>query len=135
MPTDALPIHLARRGENSVLEDADWIRPIFDFTTGISQWATDLFGVGMVGTAAGASQVFNPNSPIKISPQSEEEGQHLPGTTAERTTGAKVPETQPAEDSSFYGSPKPAGSPPAEAPERQPDLGTVWLPKSGSRGQ
>lgn len=119
MPTDALPTHLSRRQRDDVWENFDPITPILDILGGIPEW---LLGDGAVGTAgaAGASQLLDSNSPMTISPQKPP----LPGQV---TTGPTiVPATQPPEDKSFYGVPKPpVGDPVSEldVPAEQPDLG------------
>lgn len=139
MPTDALPTHLSRRQGDDAWGQIDLITPITDFTGGIPQWFTEMFGGGLVGTAGAvkASQ-FDPNSGMTISPESIQEGQPLPGAKVPETSDAQtVPATQPSEDSSFYGTPKPVAVPDSkvEVPQTQPDLGTVWVPKSRAQGQ
>ena len=132
-PTDALPTHLSRRGDD--VWDIGWTTPITNFD-GLPDWVLGLVsgGAAYVGSQPG------PNSVTTISPESAPEEQPLPGAEgSEMTGGRKVPATQPPEDASFYGTPKPVPGPTSGEklpPENeQPDLGTVWVPKSKAQGQ
>lgn len=129
-PTDALPTHLSRRGD-AVWGESDTTTPITDFGGGISGWVIDLFGSAAVGTAGvGASQIDS---------NSGQGEQALPGADVSGMTTKKVPESQPPEDASFYGTPKPVQGPTSDVKlppgNEQPDLGTVWVPKSKVQGQ
>ncbi|MCJ1346030.1 hypothetical protein MMC31_004241 [Peltigera leucophlebia] len=140
VPADALPTHLSRRGQDDVWGNFDLITPISSIFDGIPGWPVDLFGGGAVAAAGTAelSQILDPNSPITISPQIMQEGQPLPGIKVPQTTGlTEAPATQPDEDSSFYGAPKPVQNPAGKVPDTnvQPDLGTVWEPKRKVQGQ
>lgn len=133
MPTDALPTHLSRRQQDSFWENPG---SVLDFLDSIPGW---VFGAGAVGTAGelGASQLPDSGS-MTILPQNIQEEQPLSGVKSPESTGpTSVPATQPSEDQSFYGAPKPVGDPASEVdvPSKQPDLGTVWVPKSRFGGQ
>lgn len=140
IPTDALPTHLSRRGQDDVWGGVDLLTPVGDFFGGIPEWTVELLGGGAVGTlgAAGASQILDPNGGMTTSPQLMQEGQPLPGARVPQNPGlTKAPATQPSEDSSFYGVPKPVGDVTGQLPDtnEQPDIGTVWVPKSRVQGQ
>lgn len=143
-PTDALPTHLSRRGDD-VLGDSD-PTTLTDFDGGIPGWVTDFFGtaaagIGAVGTAVVGASQLDSNRGWTVSPESGQGEQALPGAEVpEMTSRQKVPESQPPEDSSFYGTPKPVPDPtPSDVKlppgNEQPDLGTVWMPKSKVQGQ
>lgn len=132
-PTDALPTHLSRRGGD--FWDIESTTPITIFDS-LPNWA---LGVGSGGAAYLGSQLV-PNNVMPISPESGQEEQPLPGAEGtEMTGGREVPATQPPEEASFYGTPKPVQGPSSEEKpppgNEQPDLGTVWVPKSKVQGQ
>jgi len=157
VPTDALPTHLSRRQQDDVWGNTDSIRPILDFFDSIPGW---FLGGGAVGTVRELDASELPDSSLMtISPEGRQEEQPLAGKKSPDSAGlTKVPATQPPEDQSFYGDPKPVGDPvsnvkvPATQPPEdqssygvqkpvgdplsnvnpatQPDLGTVWVPKS-----
>lgn len=137
-PTNALPTHLFRRGD-AVWGDTDLTAPILDLG-GFPAWVEGLFNGLGVGTAGFEASQLGSNNVMTISPESGREEQSLPGTEASNpAVGRKVPATQPPEDASFYGSPKPVAGSTSEtklpAGNEQPDLGTIWVPKSNIRGQ
>lgn len=132
-PTDALPTHLSRRGGD--FWDIQSTTPITIFDS-LPNWA---IGVASGGAAYLGSQLV-PDSVMPISPESGQEEQPLPGAEGtEMTGGREVPATQPPEEASFYGTPKPVQGPSSEEKpppgNEQPDLGTVWVPKSKVQGQ
>lgn len=132
-PTDALPTHLSRRGDD-VWGDIDSTTPITGFD-GLPDWVMVLLGgAGYAGSQLGSDSVMT------ISPESGQDEQPLPGAEVSGMgSGRKVPATQPPEDASFYGTPKPATGPISEVKlppgNEQPDLGTVWVPKPKVQGQ
>lgn len=129
MPTDALPTHLSRRQQDDVWGNTDSIGSFLDFLDSIPAW---LVGGGAVGTVRELDELELPDSSL----MTEEEP--LVGTKSPESAGSrKVPATQPPEDQSFYGVPKQVGDPTSnvKVPATQPDLGTVWVPKSRSGGQ
>lgn len=128
IPTDARPTHLSRRQEDGIWGKPGTVTPILDFLDSIPEL---LFGAGALGTAAelDASELPDSNT-MTISP--------VPGVNSpESTAPMKVPATQPPEDPSFYGPQKPVGDPASEVdvPAKQPDLGSIWVPKSSFGGQ
>ena len=132
MQTDALPTHLSRRQRDEVWGNIDVIPDLLQTIPG---WVWGTGAVGAAGTA-GASQLPDLNTLTTISPQSQQEGQPLLGINVPGTTDtATVPATQPPEEQSFYGTPKPVGDPTSDVkvPVEQPDLGTVWYPKGRIR--
>lgn len=154
MPTDAFPTHLSRRQQDNVWGNTDSIRPILDFLDSIPGW---LLGGGAVGTARELDASELPDTSLMtISPEGRQEEQPLAGKNSPASTkvpatqppedqsfygvpklvgdpvsNVKVPTTQPPEDQSSYSAPKPVGDPVSNVnPATQPDLGTVWVPKS-----
>ena len=137
-PTDALPTHLSRRGD-AVWGDIDSTTPITGFG-GFPAWVDDLFNGIAVGTAGFEGSQLGSSNVMTISPESEQEEQPLPGAeVSDMAGGRKLPATQPPEDASFYGTPKPVAGPTSDVKlppgNEQPDLGTVWVPKSNVKGQ
>lgn len=132
MQTDAFPTHLSRRQRDDVWGNSDVLTDLLQTIPG---W---VWGTGVVGTVGtvGASHLPDLNTLTTISPQSQLEGQPLLGIKVPGTTdSATVPATQPPEEQSFYGTPKPVGDPTSdvEVPVEQPDLGTIWYPKGRIR--
>lgn len=125
MPTDALPAHLSRRQQDGVWGNTDPIGSFLDFLDGIPAW---VWGGGAVGTARELDASELPDSSLMT------EEQPLVGIKSPGLT--RVPATQPPEDPSFYGVPKQVGDAASNVnvPATQPDLGTVWVPKSRSGG-